>query len=270
MSDETVADAVGHSRGVTFAGRRRAGPRRSASAPRGRHAGSTEHVPDGLRSLALDATLRAAALRQPARAKHTATRAFDIEAADVRFQRFRAKEGTLYVFAVDASGSMALGRIGAAKGALAHLLRRSYVNRDRVALVTFRGAGAETILRPCGSPALARRLLDALPVGGATPLAAGLQRALEVARRARAEGTTNVRLVLFTDGRANVAAGAPAPGDAGARLRRVDEELAHLGSALRAAGVATTVVDTSDRFTSRGEARTLAAVLGGAYVQLKK
>jgi magnesium chelatase subunit D len=263
LSAEGFAEAVDgatHGRGPTFVSRRRAGARRSTSTTRGRHAGAAEHAGDGPRRLALDATLRAAA--------RNSTGSFKISLADVRFKRFRAKAGTLYVFAVDTSGSMALNRIGAAKGALAGLLRRSYVRRDRVALVTFRGADAETVLRPCGSPALARRHLDALPVGGATPLAAGLQRALEIARRARAAGASDIRLVLFTDGRANVSAGSGPTDDARARRLQLDAELSRLGVALRAEGVAATVVDTAQRFTSRGEARALSATLGGAYVQM--
>ena len=70
---------------------------------------------------------------------------------DLRFKRFRGKAGTLYVFLLDTSGSMAAGRIGQAKGALAQLLRRSYVNRDRVALISFRARGSELLLAPTGS-----------------------------------------------------------------------------------------------------------------------
>jgi len=277
LRPETLADAAGSRpkpAPTNFNARRRSGRRHSTTAPRGRYAGAGA-THDGARSLALDATLRAAAARQPARGpgapflpESSAPRALEIRSADVRFKRFRAKAGTLFIFAVDTSGSMALNRIGQAKGALAHLLRRSYVNRDRVALVSFRGRAAETILRPCGSPALARAALDALPVGGATPLAAGLLRALDLARRAAAEGATRVRLVLFTDGRANVAAVEHAVSDRAARRRQIDEEFVRLGASLRAAGVASTVVDTQHRFTSGGEARALAERLGGAYVQL--
>ena len=246
-------------RGAASPGR---GARKSVPTTRGRHAGAAASVPDGPRRLALDATLRAAALRrQPPGLK--------VNAGDVRFKLFRAKAGTLYVFAVDTSGSMALNRIGQAKGALAQLLRRSYVNRDRVALVTFRGRAAQTLLRPCGSPELARRLLDALPVGGATPLASALLRVLDIARRARAEGAARVRLVLFTDGRANVSAAQDnVDGGGAARRRRVEDELTRVAASIRGTGVASTVVDTQSRFTSRGEARALAHKLGGEYVLL--
>ncbi|HEV3470501.1 MAG TPA: magnesium chelatase ATPase subunit I [Pyrinomonadaceae bacterium] len=247
---------------VSFTSRRRKGARRSAAAGRGRYAGAAPKS-DGARALALDATLRASATRRTQTAGE-GNGAPHVAGEDLRFKRFRAKTGTLFIFAVDTSGSMAVNRIGQAKGALAHLLRRSYVNRDRVALVSFRGRGAETLLRPCGSPALARRVLDSLPVGGATPLAAGLLRVLELARRAAAGGDASVRLVLFTDGRANVPLGETPPAD----RSRLENEVAGLGASLRAAGVASTVVDTQNRFASHGGARALAEKLGGAYVQL--
>ncbi|HLM56150.1 MAG TPA: magnesium chelatase ATPase subunit I, partial [Pyrinomonadaceae bacterium] len=217
------------------AARRRAGGRRSSYTRRGQYAGSDASARG---PLAIDATLRASALRQ-----------FKVEAGDLRFKRFRGRVGALYIFAVDASGSMAAGRIGQAKGALAHLLRRSYLNRDRVALVTFRASGAELLLAPSGSPARAHALIEALPAGGATPLAAGLLLVLRVARRAKGEGARSVRLVLFTDGRANVPLGGRGREERAALGRRIDEEIAGLGSALRDEGVASLVVDTRGVFT---------------------
>ncbi|MCA1817047.1 MAG: VWA domain-containing protein [Acidobacteria bacterium] len=171
------------------------------------------------------------------------------------------------MFALDASGSMAVNRIRQAKGALAALLRRSYVRRDRVALVSFRENRAEVLLQPSRSPALAKSLLDALPVGGATPLAAGLARAHEIAARARASGSERIALLVFTDGRAYVAlAGAAANvGDARARLR---EEIELVGDCLRRLGVESVVVDTRARHAGDEEGRRLARALGGDYTRL--
>jgi magnesium chelatase subunit D len=163
---------------------------------------------------------------------------------------------------------MAANRIGQAKGAMAHLLRRSYVNRDRVALVCFREEGAEVLLRPSAAAARAGRILEALPVGGATPLPAGLRSALEVALKAVSDGARRVVLVLFTDGRANVALGGRVAGDRAATRAQVMSEVRMIGAALRRIEVASLVVDTSSRFTAGGEAAELAAALGGAHVSL--
>jgi magnesium chelatase subunit D len=238
---------------------------RSQGDTRGRFYGATTEDGDA-RAVSFHATLRAAAER---RAREGSTQGADAVVApeDVRYKLYSRKRGTLFIFAVDASGSMAVNRIRQAKGALGKLLRRSYVERDRVALVSFRGSRGEVLLRPSRSPALAKRLLDALPVGGATPLAAGLARAHEIALRARREGAGRITLLVFTDGRANVPLGAAA-GGRGAELRlRLDREIARLGAALRRARVESTVVDTRARFGVE-EGRALARSLGGSYTRL--
>jgi magnesium chelatase subunit D len=192
-----------------------------------------------------------------------------VRASDLLFKRFRRRTGALYIFAVDTSGSMALNRIGHAKGAALHLLRRSYVNRDRVALITFRARGAEVVLPPSTSQSRAARVLEALPVGGATPLASALLRALELARRSRHTG--GVVLVLFTDGRGNVTldGGSPTVRE-GAERKRVEAEIKKLGGELQAEGVVSVVVDTMLPFASGGEGEFVAAALGGRYVRLPR
>ena len=46
----------------------------------------------------------------------------------------------------------------------------------------------------------------------------------------------------------------------------IDKEITQLGAALRRVGVRTVVVDTQNRFTSRGEGQSLAGRLGGRYI----
>lgn len=251
--------------------------------------------PSGGGKIALDATLRAAAERIAGRKQgqrickgfvsagsvqaadgkgHPSTvPAFDaaplpVDKGALRYKRFKRKRGALFIFAVDASGSMALNRIGQAKGALTALLQRSYVRRDRVALISFRGQGAELLLPPSQSVARAKRMLDALPVGGATPLSAGINVAIETARRAAREGVQEIRLLLFTDGRANVSLRDAETPDRAARQRVIAEELERLGAMLRQTGVETIVVDTQNRFVQGGEARRLALTLGGRHTSL--
>jgi magnesium chelatase subunit D len=197
-----------------------------------------------------------------------APRALHLAADDLRYKQFRRKTGTLFIVAVDTSGSMAANRISQAKGALTHLLRRSYIQRDRLALVAFRQRDAALLLAPGRSPARAKRILDALPVGGATPLNAALLRALEVAGRASRQGAERIVLIIFTDGRANVALQNGETQDRDARRQSIASELERLGAALRRARVSTVVVDTQNRFTSGGEARAVALALGGRCVQL--
>ena len=183
-----------------------------------------------------------------------------IQADDLRVKRFRSKASTLFCFAVDASGSMAVHRMRQAKGAVHALLQQAYVHRDRVALLSFRGAQADLLLPPSQSVELARRALDLLPTGGGTPLGAALLSALTVAAQARSRGVLQTVLVLLTDGRANI----------GVRGQRgeIAAELQQIARQVAAAGIRTIVVDTQRSYLSRGEARQLAGWLDGAYVYL--
>jgi magnesium chelatase subunit D len=219
--------------------------------------------------IALDATLRAAAPQQTVRGPKSERQRLRIEPEDLRFKRFKQKAGMLFIFAVDASGSMALNRMGQAKGALIGLLKAAYVHRDKVALVSFRGREAEVLLPISQSSERAKRALEALPVGGGTPLAAGLLAALKLAQRARRLGIRQTMLVLFTDGRANVGLDAEEP-DPALRPQKIRREIELIGAALQREGVTSLVIDTQEHFTSRGEGRALAEWLGGRYFYLPR
>jgi magnesium chelatase subunit D len=186
----------------------------------------------------------------------------------LRFKKFKRKQGALFILAIDTSGSMALNRIEQAKGALVRLLNQAYIRRDRVALVSFRGQKADEVLSPSQSMSRARRLLDELLMGGATPLASALAAALGIAQRAARQGTQEVTLLLFTDGRANVALREPEKTKHASKKSAMMYELERLGSALRDAQVRVVVFDTQSRFTSNGEGRALAVRLGARYVYL--
>ena len=127
-----------------------------------------------------------------------------IRSEDIRVKKFRDKAGTLFIFVVDASGSMALNRMRQAKGAVAKLLQNAYVHRDQVALVAFRGKAAQVLLPPSTSVERAKRELDVLPTGGGTPLASALMLAWDIAQQARRKQIPNATLVVMTDGRGNV------------------------------------------------------------------
>src|SRR3546814_10405748 len=90
-------------------------------------------------------------------------------------------------------------RAGAASGTALGLLTDAYERRDRVALVTFRGAGAEVVLSPTSSVEVARNRLGGLATGGTTTLAAGLTEALGVASRAGVGADDEAPLVGVTD-----------------------------------------------------------------------
>ena len=179
--------------------------------------------------------------------------------SDFRIQRFKARRQTTHIFVVDASGSSAVHRLAEAKGAIELLLAQSYVRRDQVALIAFRGNGAEPLLAPTRALARARRELAALPGGGGTPLAAGLDAAWTLALDLQRKGQHPV-VVVMTDGRANVAR----DGSHGHELAHADALMAC--RRLAEGGWSSLLVDTSRR--PRPRARELADAMGAQYLPL--
>lgn len=228
-----------------------AGRRSPVTGPRGRTI--ADRAPNGTASgVAVVATARTAAARRAA----DPTSPAGIVAADLREPVREAKAGNLLVLAVDASGSMgAADRMAAVKGALLGLLVDAYQRRDRVALVTFRGDGAEVALAPTASVELARRRLEDLPTGGETPLAEGIRTAADLADRSTTD-TLRPLLVVVTDGRATGA------GDA------VDAAILE-AAVVRHRGVPSVVVDVEDGSGPRlGLAARLAEALGAHHLPL--
>ncbi|MET9698039.1 putative cobaltochelatase [Streptomyces sp. NPDC006529] len=212
-----------------------------------------------LTKLHLAATVQAAAPHQLARGR--SGRGLVVRKDDLRQATREGREGNLVLFVVDASGSMAARkRMGAVKGAVLSLLLDAYQRRDKVGLITFRGAGAELALPPTSSVDAAAARLEQLPTGGRTPLAAGLLKAHEVLRVERLrDPSRRPLLVVVTDGRATSAG--PAGGDARALARRA-------ALLLQGEHVASVVVDCESGPVRLGLAGVLAADLGGPAVTL--
>jgi len=153
--------------------------------------------------LAFDATLRAAAPYQPVRKKRNV--AIAIERGDIREKRREKRIGNFIVFVVDASGSMgAANRMIETKGAILSLLLDAYQKRDKVSMVAFKGDHAEVLLPPTSSVERAHRLLDELPSGGKTPLAAGIFLGYQLIQNyLRKDPHVVPLLILISDGKAN-------------------------------------------------------------------
>jgi len=182
-----------------------------------------------------------------------------VQRDDFRVARFKQRSETTTIFVVDASGSAALHRLAEAKGAVELLLADCYVRRDQVALIAFRGQAAELLLPPTRSLVRAKRSLAALPGGGGTPLASGVDAAAMLSDLALRRGGTPT-VIMLTDGRANIAL------DGTQGREQAFNEALEAAAALRVAGVRCMVIDTSPR--PHANAERLAEAMQGTYLPL--
>lgn len=221
-------------------------------------------VPEGkIRSLALDATLRAAAPHQIRRRAGgpAADTGIRIVPSDLREKVLSRPSGVSLLFAVDASGSMGADEVMArAKGIVLSLLADAYQKRDRVGLLAFRGTEARLVLPFTSSVEQAQRRLRSLPTGGKSPLALALAKSLDVfGQEARKNPGRTPLLVLLTDGKANIAMAATDP---------FDEALYH-ARRVRESEIRSLVVDTDPTWIhSYPYARALAEAMGAKCLSL--
>jgi magnesium chelatase subunit D len=134
------------------------------------------------------------------------------------------------------------------KGAVAGLMEASSGNRDEVCVIAFRGPAAEIVMEPTRDRDAARHALEYLPTGGRTPLANGLELALQYV-------TPFTILVVLTDGRANVPS---KTGDAWADAL-LAAKLVHCPAL---------VIDTENAMGATGRPAALAEAMNARHVKL--
>jgi magnesium chelatase subunit D len=141
----------------------------------------------------------------------------------------------------------------ATKGAIMSLLVDAYQKRDRVCMVTFQKDRANLILAPTSSVEMAKNTLKEIPVGGKTPLAAGLLLAYQIIEREKRETSEIVPLmILLTDGAGNVSVTGMPP----------REEALLIAGLFAQRKVRSVVVNTEHESLDRGLAQELASALG--------
>lgn len=238
--------------GASHKGNRRGRPKPSQ---RGRLGGAAR--------IDLLATLRSAAPWQTMRkrAKYAPKRPIHIRSDDIRLRKFEEKSDRLLIFVVDASGSAALARLGEAKGAVELLLSEAYSRRDHVALIAFRGETADLLLPPTRSLVQTKRRLAALPGGGGTPLAKGMEAALQLAISTRNKGLTPT-IALLTDGRANIAL------DGSANRTAAGDDAKSMARLIRSQQTPALVIDTGTR--PHASLKDLAHDLAAPYLPLPR
>jgi magnesium chelatase subunit D len=229
-------------------GRESSGRRGTGSVASRRAVRATPYDQTG--TLAINETLTAAA----ARGRRVGERGIALAATDL-MQHGRGGPGRSHVlFLVDASASMATQRrLELAKSAALGLLKSNYQHRDEVALMVFRGDGADLVMPFTSSIEGVEEALGDVPTGGRTPLARALIDAAKILRTREP-----ALLLVFTDGRANVSVSDGDPWE---------ESLAAC-EALRDACAGAVVIDCEPGPIVLGRARQLAAALGAECIAL--
>lgn len=211
--------------------------------------------------IAFDATLRAAAPYQRARPSNGC--AVVIRKEDLRSKVREKRTGNIFLFVVDASGSMgARERMKTVKGVIFKILLDAYQKRDRVGMVAFRKKQAEVLLPVTRSVDFAQKKLASMPTGGKTPLAKGLLKAEDVLDMLyRQDANQDPVVILITDGRATspLNKGTNPVTDAMEEAKRIGRR--HIPVA---------VIDTESGFIKLGLAKKLAKAMGASYFQVDK
>ena len=219
-------------------------------------------IPKGeTHDIAIDATLRAAAPHQKGRQSNGC--AVVIRHEDIRRKEREKRTGNIFLFLVDASGSMgARERMKAVKGVVFKMLADAYQKRDRVGMIAFRRDRAEVLLPITRSIEFAQKKLAALPTGGKTPLAQGLIKAEDMLDRLyRQDPLQDPVLILITDGRAtnSLNKNTDPVRDALSEAERIGHR--HMPIA---------VIDTESSFIKLGLAKELAQKMGASYFHVDK
>ena len=205
-----------------------------------------------INDLAFDATVRAAAPfqkdRQEIRDRNRV--AFAIRPADYMKKVRVRKAANLILFLVDASWSMAVAeRMAATKGAIMSLLTDAYQRRDRVGLIVFQKNLATLVLPPTNSVMLSEAALQDIPLGGKTPLSAGLMMAHETLHKEKVVHPEIMPLlILLTDGAGNVSIGFGSP----------QEEAYNIADLIAAEKVHSVVINMEHAAFDQGFAQALA------------
>ena len=211
--------------------------------------------------IAFDATLRAAAPYQKWRESNGC--ALVIKEEDIRTKIREKRTGNIFLFAVDASGSMgARERMKTVKGVILKILLEAYQKRDRVGMIAFRKNQAEVLLPVTKSVDFAQKKLAAMPTGGKTPLAKGLSKAEDVLDMLyRQDPLQDPVLILITDGHATTPLenSSDAVGDAMTEAERIGKR-----------NIPIAVIDTENGFVKLGLAKKLARKMEASYFKIDK
>lgn len=209
--------------------------------------------------LSLIATLRAAAPHQNTR---NGKLGFKVHSDDLRLRKRSHKTGLALVMVVDSSASMRTNdRMSLTKGIISALMDDLYRRRDKLGIITLRHTAADIIL-PLGSNLRgAAESMEHLPVGGRTPLAAGLELGIRLLlQEKRKHPETLPAILVFSDGRPNVSCFGADP----------LEETLFYASEVKRHGIQAILVDTEFNPMATGYGYEIAARMAASYMTMDR
>jgi len=208
-------------------------------------------------SIALDATIRNAAMKQKNRSGDVS---IIIEPEDIMEKIRVRKSENLIVFVVDASGSMgAEQRMTTVKGAILSLLTDAYQKRDKICLITFRGDESTIIVPPTNNIDFAKAQMKNIPTGGKTPLGDGLTVAYDLIKKEmNRDHKIKPIMVIISDGRGNSSISGINP----------QEEISYISTRIVKEKICSIVLDSESGFVVLGFAKRLADMLNAKYMKL--
>jgi len=225
----------------------------------GRYRGSK--IPDGRSSdPAFDATVRAAAPFQATRDKRGLSIA--IESQDVRDKIRVKRDSCSFLFAVDVSGSLVnSGMMQDIKDGVKAMLMDGYVQRDKVALMTFCFGDVRISVPFTRSLESIYDTLDNTLTGGGTPLGSALLMIREyLLNYVRKNPEERCYVILMTDGEAT---------DPVVKGKAASIELKKITAVMKIPNTEWIVVDSSLIQGKVNHALKLAKMLNGRYIRLE-
>ena len=217
------------------------------------------HPGDNFNDISVVGTLRAAAPHQQTRGANGSLR---VHWDDLRLRKRSRKSSLALMLIVDSSASMRTNdRMSVTKGIIEALLDDLYQHRDKLGIITFRHTVAEVIQPLTHNIRDAADSIERLPVGGRTPLAAGLELGIRLLCQEQRKNIESLpTLLVFSDGRPNVSCFGQDPLD----------ETFFYAREIKRLGIQAIFVDTETNPTAMGYGYEIAARMDAAYLPLDR
>jgi Mg-chelatase subunit ChlD len=153
---------------------------------------------DSSRDIAIDATLRAAALSSKGQ--------INVKSEDLRHKIRKHSAKASIILLADISGSMFSDRkANRLKGILNSIIEDANRHQDRISVIGFKGDDAEVIIPTTRRATSFQEQVDNIQLGGTTPLAAGMKKSYELLKKEKLTNEFVPLLLILSDGMPNVA-----------------------------------------------------------------